>query len=83
MNGEVVDPDHEDGEVDGEDAEHEDEDGVGVVVEIMMGPRTLLILRILHLCTLIRQEKLTVSRPNLNARVQVASCTMQASKYAN
>jgi hypothetical protein len=44
-------PNHEDGDVDGEDAKHEDEDGVGVIVEIMMGPRTLSNVRILHPCT--------------------------------
>jgi hypothetical protein len=41
VHGEVMYPDDEDGDINGEDAEHEDEDGVGVVVEIMMGPRTL------------------------------------------
>lgn len=34
-------PNHKDGDVDREDAEHEDEDGMGVVIEIIMDPRTL------------------------------------------
>lgn len=34
-------PNHKDGDVDREHAEHEDEDGMRVVVEIMMDPRTL------------------------------------------
>lgn len=73
-------PNHKDGDVDREDAEHEDEDGMGVVIEITMNPRTL---SKLEPCMLARPwtKKLTaVSRANLNARVQVASCTMQASK---
>ena len=37
VDGEVVDPDDEDGDVDGEDPEHEDEDGVGVVVKVVGG----------------------------------------------
>ena len=37
MNRQVMNPDHEDGDVDWKDAEHEDEDGVGVVVEIIVG----------------------------------------------
>lgn len=35
-------PNHKDGDVDREDAEHENEDGMGVVIEIMMDPRTLI-----------------------------------------
>lgn len=34
-------PNHKDGDVDREDAEHENEDGMGVVIEIIMDPRTL------------------------------------------
>ena len=41
MNREVVDPHHEDRDVDGEHPEHEDEDGVCVVVEIIVGARSL------------------------------------------
>lgn len=34
-------PNHKNGDIDREDAEHEDEDGMSVVVEIIMDPRTL------------------------------------------
>ncbi len=34
---EVVGPDEEDHDVDGEDPNHEEEDGVGVVVKIVVG----------------------------------------------
>lgn len=84
MHGEIMYPNHKDGDVDGEDAEHEDKDGVGVVVEIIMDPGTLSKSETLHRLHADGKEKpTTVSRANLNARVQVASCTMQASKYAN
>lgn len=38
---EIVDPNHEDRYVDGQYAEHENEDGMNVVVEIMVGCRSL------------------------------------------
>jgi hypothetical protein len=38
MDGKVMHPDNENGEVDRKDPEHEDEDGVCVVEEIIMGP---------------------------------------------
>ena len=41
MDGEVVDPDDKDGEVDGEDPEHEDEETVDVVVEVIVIARSL------------------------------------------
>lgn len=41
VDGEVVGPDEEDGDVDGEDPDHEDEDRVGVVIEIMVGAGSL------------------------------------------
>ena len=41
MNSKIMYPDDENGKVDGEDPEHEDEDGVGVVVEIIVGSRSL------------------------------------------
>lgn len=41
VNGQIMCPDDQDGEVDGEYAEHEDEDRVDVVVEIIMTPRAL------------------------------------------
>ena len=37
VDGEVVGPDEEDHDVDGEDPDHEEEDRVGVIVEIMIG----------------------------------------------
>lgn len=37
VNGDVVDPDDEHGHVDGQYAEHKDENGGGVVVEIIVG----------------------------------------------
>lgn len=37
VNGKIVDPHDEDGDVDGEDPEHEDEQGVRVVVEVIIG----------------------------------------------
>lgn len=37
MDRKVMDPDHEYGYVDGEDAEHEYEDGMGVIMEIVGG----------------------------------------------
>lgn len=42
MHGEIMYPNHKDRDINGEDAEHEDKDGMGVVIEIMMDPRTLL-----------------------------------------
>lgn len=41
MDCEVVDPDYEDWKVDGEDPEHQDEEGVGVVVEVVVGSGAL------------------------------------------
>ncbi len=41
VDGEVVGPDEEDGDVDGEDPYHQYEDGVCVVVEIIVSPRSL------------------------------------------
>ena len=41
VDGEIVGPDEEDGDVDGEDPYHEYEDGVCVVVEIIVGTRAL------------------------------------------
>lgn len=43
MDGEIVDPDDEGRDVDGEDPEHEDEDGVGVVVEVEICDEMLLL----------------------------------------
>ena len=37
----IMGPDEEDGDVDGEHPEHEDQHRVGVVVEIIMGARSL------------------------------------------
>lgn len=37
VNGEVVGPDEEDHDVDGQYPDHEEEDRVGVIVEIMVG----------------------------------------------
>ena len=42
VHGEVVDPNDEDGEVDGENPEHEDEEGVRVVVEVVVGSGALM-----------------------------------------
>lgn len=41
MDREIVDPNHEDGDVDRKNAKHEDENGVGVVVEIIISFRSL------------------------------------------
>ena len=41
MDGEVVDPDDKDGEVDGEDPEHEDEETVDVVIKVVVVARSL------------------------------------------
>jgi len=41
MDGEIVDPDDEDGEVDGENPEHEDQETVDVVVEVVVVARSL------------------------------------------
>lgn len=75
-------PNYKDRDVNREDAEHQDEDGMGVVIEIIMCPRTLFQSKsLVSLSAGLCIKKLTsVSRANLNARVQVASCTMQASK---
>ena len=45
VDGEVVGPHEEDGDVDWEDPDHEDEDRVRVVVEIIVGPRALYTVR--------------------------------------
>ena len=79
-----MEPNHKDGNVDWKDAEHEDEDGMGVVVEIMMDPRTLFKSENLCIsaCKFMNQKNTltSVSRANFNARMQVAICTRQASK---
>ena len=41
VDGEVVDPDDEDREIDREDPEHEDEETVDVIVEVVVVARTL------------------------------------------
>jgi len=41
VHGEVVHPDDQNGKIDRQDPEHEDKDGVGVVVKIIVGARTL------------------------------------------
>ena len=46
VDGEVVGPDEEDGDVDGEDPDHEDEDRMRIVVEIIVGPGALFTTRI-------------------------------------
>ena len=83
MYSEIMYPNHEDGQIDWEDPEHEDEDGVSVVVEIIMGAGLLRILVFGSRGIDPIGFKLTVSLANLNARVQVASCTMHATIYAN
>lgn len=75
-------PDDQDGKVDREYAEHEDEDGVDVVVEIIVSPRPLC-LSVIESWRKTLRGKLTVSLASRNARVHVASSTMQASRYAN
>lgn len=37
MDRQIVYPDNEDGEIDGKNPEHQDEDGMGVIVEIGVG----------------------------------------------
>ena len=82
--GEIVCPDDEDWYVDGEDPDHEDEDGVGVVVEIIVGSASLfLCLANILLTIACAIDELTVSLTKRSARVQVDSCTRTASKYAN
>lgn len=78
-------PDDQDGEVDWKYAKHEDEDRVDVVVEIMMTPRALClsVIESRRKMSETLEGKLTVSLANRNARVHVASSTMQASRYAN
>lgn len=75
-------PDDQDGKVDREYAEHEDEDGVNVVVEIIVSPRALC-LSVIKSWRKTLGGKLTVSLASRNARVHVTSSTMQASRYAN
>lgn len=41
MDCEVVDPDYQYWQVDGEDPEHENEEGMGVIVEVVVGPGAL------------------------------------------
>lgn len=41
VDGEIVNPDDEDGKVDGEDPQHEDEETVDVVVEVVVVARSL------------------------------------------
>lgn len=85
VDGQVMCPDDQDGEVDWKYAEHENEDRVDVIVEIIMSPRPLCLSVIKSRCTKLEtvRGKLTVSLANRNARVHVASSTMQASRYAN
>lgn len=79
MNREIVNPDHENGDVDWEDAEHEDEDRVGVVVEIMVGWRSLHIGDQRWLLDK-RMVLLTFSLRWREAPAHVASWTMQETR---
>lgn len=78
-------PDDEYRDIGRQYAKHENEDRVDVVVEIIMSSRSL---DTSASCKdtfvgLSKERILTVSLASRSARVQVASCTMQASRYAN
>lgn len=48
MNGKIMGPDEKDGNVDGKDPEHEDQDRMCVIVEVIMGTRSLNSISYLH-----------------------------------
>ena len=54
-----------------------------VIVEIIVDPRSLFIVRIFLQLQTECWSELTVSRTKRNARVHVDNCTSTASKYAN
>ena len=80
MDCKIVNPNHKDRYVDRQYAEHEDEDGVGVVVEIMVGCRSLRCRVSDYQTEHIALRRLTFSCAWRKARIQVASWTMQATR---
>lgn len=82
MDCEVMDPNHKDGDVDRKDAEHEDKNRVGVVVEISISFRSLRGRKCqqANWWVSMKLRRLTFSCALREARTHVASWTMQATR---
>lgn len=81
MDREVVDPNHEDGNVDRKNAEHEDKNGMGVVVEIIISFRSLgRRCQQANWRVSMMLQRLTLSCALREARTHVASWTIQATR---
>lgn len=80
MNREIVNPDHENGDIDRKDAKHEDEDRVGVVVKIMVGWGSLHNRILLLSDDVVCRSLLTFSRTWREALTHVANWTMHETR---